>query len=74
MIEVKEELHIEETVPKGKYFTMQEYADLKGMSYNTVRKKVSIGRILSVRIDNRPMIPADLETVIRVGDLKIVNF
>ena len=61
MIEIKFDVVVEETVPKGIYMTVQEYAEYKSINESTLRTKLSRGEIPSYLFYGKRLIPVDSE-------------
>jgi len=61
LIEIKFDVVVEETVPKGIYMTVQEYADFKSINESTLRTKLSRGEIPSYLFYGKRLIPVDFE-------------
>ncbi len=61
LIETKFDVVVEETVPKGIYMTVSEYADYKSINESTLRTKLSRGEIPSYLFYGKRLIPVDFE-------------
>ena len=61
MIEIKFDVVVEETVPKGIYMTVQEYAEFKSINESTLRSQISRGLIPSYLFYGKRLIPVDFD-------------
>ena len=61
LIEIKFDVVVEETVPKGIYMSVQEYSEAYGINESTLRTKLSRGEIPSYLFFGKRLIPADFE-------------
>ena len=57
LIELKEDIIQTNTVPAGKYISAKEYCNFTGEKMNTVRVKISRGKIPSYLYGSKRLIP-----------------
>ena len=57
LIELKEDIIQTNTVPAGKYISAKEYCNFTGEKLNTVRVKISRGKIPSYLYGSKRVIP-----------------